>query len=208
MFPRIAVIYLFRKGDSPDEMERFLASYKKHPAGMEHSFYLFYKGIDFEYHFYNICNLGRDLYSYRTIANRLPDYEYLVFFNSHTEIICDNWLREMMKQTPQCSLVGTSFSQESFYTNAKGRFSLLNWLRKLLYHEYPNYHIRTNGFLIERKLMLQVWPRWLFTKQLCYLFESGKNNLTNRVNRLGFKTITVCGLVKDNMQCNSHVCRT
>src|SRR5262249_17799329 len=59
------------------------------------------------------------------------------------------------------------------------------------FHPFPNHHLRTNGFMIERDTMLQVWPRLITTKRGAYLFENGKNSLTQRILRLHRNVLVV-----------------
>lgn len=58
--------------------------------------------------------------------------------------------------------------------------------------EYPNPHIRTNAFMIERQLFLDTLPAPITTKKQSYLFESGPDGLTPQMLRRG-KTVVVVG---------------
>ena len=57
---------------------------------------------------------------------------------------------------------------------------------------YPNPHIRTNAFMIERHVFLDALPRPITTKKESYLFESGPAGLTQSVLQRG-KTVVVVG---------------
>jgi hypothetical protein len=57
---------------------------------------------------------------------------------------------------------------------------------------FPNPHIRTNAFMMERSVFLQAAPHDVLTKKDTYLFESGPQGLTQRVLQLG-KSIVIVG---------------
>ena len=65
----------------------------------------------------------------------------------------------------------------------------LNRLRH--YPRYPNPHIRTNAFMIERDLFLALrFPR-LTTKEQAYQFESGRRSMTNQIIARGLRALVV-----------------
>ncbi|WP_152535496.1 hypothetical protein [Bradyrhizobium sp. Ai1a-2] len=65
----------------------------------------------------------------------------------------------------------------------------LNILRN--YSRYPNPHIRTNAFMIERELFLSLkFPR-LTTKEQAYQFESGRRSMTNQIIARGLRPVVV-----------------
>jgi hypothetical protein len=56
---------------------------------------------------------------------------------------------------------------------------------------FPNPHVRTNAFMIERKVFLDVLPDSIETKNDSYLFENGPDGLTQRILRRGLKAVIV-----------------
>lgn len=56
---------------------------------------------------------------------------------------------------------------------------------------YPNAHIRTNGFIIERQAFLDTLPNSIITKRDTYLYESGPDSLTRQILRRGKKAVIV-----------------
>lgn len=72
-------------------------------------------------------------------------------------------------------------------TRADGTFDDLNGIP-----EFPNPHLRTNGFMIDRALFLAMVPPDITTKGASYLFESGPDGLTAQLQRQG-KTVVVVG---------------
>jgi hypothetical protein len=57
---------------------------------------------------------------------------------------------------------------------------------------FPNAHIRTNAFMIDRKTFLDTRPDRVKDKKDSYLFESGPNSLTQQILRYG-QTVVVVG---------------
>jgi hypothetical protein len=56
---------------------------------------------------------------------------------------------------------------------------------------YPNPHIRTNGFIIERRAFLDTQPSSITTKIHAYLYESGPDSLTRQIMRRGKQAVIV-----------------
>jgi hypothetical protein len=64
-------------------------------------------------------------------------------------------------------------------------YALLN------YRRYPNPHIRTNAFMIERDLFLSLrFPRFT-NKESVYKFESGRRSMTNQIIARGLRPVVV-----------------
>jgi hypothetical protein len=56
---------------------------------------------------------------------------------------------------------------------------------------FPNYHIRTNAFLLRRSLGVQLkWPP-TWSKLDAYRLESGRNGITAQVMRMGLGALVV-----------------
>ena len=62
---------------------------------------------------------------------------------------------------------------------------------KAYFDYFPNYHLRTNGFIIARDTMLKVRRGTILTKMQAYRMESGKNSITNQVERMGLRPVVV-----------------
>jgi hypothetical protein len=56
---------------------------------------------------------------------------------------------------------------------------------------FPNPHVRTNGFMIERERFLETSTSVLRSKWDAYAFESGADSLTARLRRGGLSTVVV-----------------
>jgi hypothetical protein len=71
-------------------------------------------------------------------------------------------------------------------TKADGTYDDLNGIP-----DFPNPHLRTNGFMIDRQLFLALLPQAIATKGASYLFESGPDGLTAQLLRQGKKVVVV-----------------
>lgn len=71
-------------------------------------------------------------------------------------------------------------------TKADGTYDDLNGIP-----DFPNPHLRTNGFMIDRELFLALLPPTIATKGASYLFESGPDGLTAQLLRQGKKVVVV-----------------
>lgn len=183
----IRVVYLVSERE---HHEAFIESYRKHPSGMDHRLHYIYKHRD----------LRRDLDRYRRYALETP-CDWLVFFNSYTVIMADNWLEKLWEPVRAGSrLVGSTSSTQSFYSNRPRLW------RRLFFPPAPNWHIRTNAFLIRRDLMLRIWPKWIGFKKRAYCFESGWRSMTRLAQEAGASPIALdhLQLVRDNHICRAH----
>lgn len=71
-------------------------------------------------------------------------------------------------------------------------FSFLFSETKELYSKFPNPHIRSNGFLVSRNLLLNLYADCeIKTKDDACLFESSDFSLTRKIWELGLKTLLV-----------------
>jgi len=216
----IGVFHLARAKNGTKPFEDFIRSYRLHPAGIPHDFTIIYKGFentndaaewerlvaDIPHRLIHVSDGGFDLRAYR-IAAEQSENEFVYFLNSFSEILGDDWLKKtfVVMNQPGVGIVGATGSWESMLTNALVDFneipssSILERLKgfirfkscKWCFNPFPNPHIRTNAFLMRRKIMLSVWPEKIRTKRGAYLFENGRNSLTNRLGRIGLEARVV-----------------
>lgn len=203
----VAVVYLNRE---PDGTRRFVRGYADHAPGLEHTLVLLNKGAAATaLPFVTVVGLGgvvevdegvTDLQAYHYAALVLCSFSILVFMNSKTVVHGRGWLLELVSPlvvNPKIGMSGAFHSYESFYSNRP------SWWRRLFFRPSPNFHIRTNCFAIRREVMLKVWPRWLFTKKLCYLAESGRCSITRRIESMGMDVVSVpTAVLSDNRSTN------
>jgi hypothetical protein len=160
----------------------------------------------FDHRDFFVSDLGYDLRAY-ALAVRHFHNPCLCFLNSFSVLLDEGWLDKMvaLATRPGIGLVGATGSWESMYSNllsatgterAQGGVSpkflphfLRRQINRFFFYPFPNHHIRTNAFMLSREIMLKVWPINILTKKSSYLFENGKQNLTQRVLKLGLKVM-------------------
>jgi hypothetical protein len=133
--------------------------------------------------------VGLDLDTYMAAARRL-DAGALCFLNSSSEILAPGWLAALHSalEHPGVGLVGVTGSNESALSAAPRP------LRPLLrrhYPPFPNPHVRTNAFMLERELMLALdWPAST-RKRRALALESGTSSVTRQVWGHGLRALVV-----------------
>lgn len=261
---RIGVIYLCRFAEGERPVRAFVDSYRAHPAGADHDLHVIFKGFpdqnsraaaralfgELPVHPLELEDTGFDIGSYfaaaRMVANRR-----LIFFNTFTELLADDWLKKFDRalSLPGVGLVGATGSWQSPRSLYRASWRrALYWIRhpleyvrradtdrppiwdsrkaqdatapvveaggsdahtvlarigRSLYHlirfdrhllpyaPYPNPHIRTNAFMVERDRFLALTARSFRTKFDVYGFESGFNSLTSQIIAQGLKPVVV-----------------
>lgn len=161
---------------------------------------------------------GFDLGPYFAAAKHFH-YRYFCFLNSFSVILCDGWLLRLYRHAARegVGLVGATGSYESAYTNilrslrlnmparfylwwrpAYSKQLLREWrgLRKALryrleYAPFPNYHIRSNGFMMARDMMLKLRVGNLRSKREAEKFESGRSSMTRQVSAMNLAALVV-----------------
>jgi hypothetical protein len=148
---------------------------------------------------------GYDISAYFRVAEARRGPRHFCFLNSFSEVLADDWLLKLYDASASRSagVVGATGSYQGFHKDWKSipnrdRFSARSsWKSRLLAlpfveemnelgnrmlsPEFPNPHVRTNGFLIERETMLALHPRVTLTKRHSYGFESGWNSMTRQI---------------------------
>lgn len=270
--PEIAVVYLARFAEGVEPVRRFIDSYERHPAGIDHDLVIVWKGFPdqnpagspqkrifdrFDHRSIAMTDEGLDLTAY-DIASEKLDHQYVCFLNTFSEIASDNWLQKLYSHIarPNVGVVGSTGSFESlglsmkamnkavwmcvqnipydplyadvwgqeiikhaprWLTHARGRrwrrlvYNLTGWRQKhaIRHHisfehawripgapyagfpEFPNPHIRSNAFMIQRTLFLSLMPFRIYTKDDAFRFESGKSSMTNQILRCDLKALVV-----------------
>ena len=193
----IAVIYLAR-GATKHELSaipRFIDSYKKYDAGIEHKLYVILKGYSdlktkhsVVKQFENIStvfietnDLGFDIGSYLK-ASKILNEEKLFFLNTNSTIQTNQWLRKIYQASvrPDVGIVGCF-----------GSYNFVNFT-KYPKVQFPNPHIRTNAFMIDRSLFISLTKGLRITdKESAWNFESGIESLTRRIEATNLKAIVV-----------------
>lgn len=128
---RVGIVHLVRRKNGITPFERFLASYKAHPAGLDHDLVLIFKGFPSEqtpadYHRLLagvpheklfLPDRGFDLGPYFK-AVELLEYDYFCFLNSFSRVLDADWLAKLHKWAiaQGVGLVGATGSYQSFAT--------------------------------------------------------------------------------------------
>jgi hypothetical protein len=174
-----------------------VAAYEKLLAGIPHT-YLF------------LSDIGFDLRPY-FIAARKSESKYLCFLNSFSIILADDWLLKLHThiKKPGVGLVGATGSWGSICPGPFTKKKNIPLWKKLLrplawrlariylsryfhnFHNFPNAHIRTNGFMVARDNMIKIKSRLLLFKMDAYILESGKKSITRQIQGLGLSTFVV-----------------
>lgn len=107
------------------------------------------------------------------------DCDVLVFFTSSSQMLSRHWLRaclETFERVPDCGVVGATGSYETSGATV-----------------FPNVHIRTNAFMMERKRFLALEPGDMSTLESGNAFEAGSAGLTRQLETRGLKPVVVDG---------------
>lgn len=179
--------------------QRFVASYRKHPAGAEHRLLLALAGprgdrtpwrralAAVEHEELEVGD-GIDLDNYRA-AVELVAAERYCFVNTVSAVVADAWLGHLERAllAPTVGMVASTGSFESPNAIRPGQ---LRGLRPG-FESFPNPHLRTNGFALERELLRALdWPTGL-TKLEAVALEAGNRSLTRQVRERGLQTLVV-----------------
>jgi hypothetical protein len=152
----------------------------------------------------------QDIDAYFWAAGQLNS-SYVLFLNSYATFLAANWLSHFMKHASHdVGLVGATGSWQSYYRGAlddtwkweqhkslnenvrkyKKLLKAIFWWSRFFY-DFPNPHVRSNAFLMKRKLFLSLAHEPLKSKFMAYLLESGKKSITNQVLRKGLNVLIV-----------------
>jgi hypothetical protein len=196
---------------------RFLESYIRYPAGVQHELVLLFKGFGSEREAAPYMQLvdglaveamfvddeGFDLTAYGTAAERLERDSYC-FLNSFSVILARDWLAPLTRWAgqPGVGMVGPTGTFESHLQGAarggESTQSLL-WLRrrvavrKLRAHfpPFPNPHLRSNAFIADRELLLELGLERAVDKDAAHSLESGWRSITRQVLAMGLSVLVI-----------------
>ena len=194
----VCVVHLVWAPLGPEPVERFAASYRARPAGLQHRLVVLLNGFgadeDAAPHLRALDGIDHetvrtpeptlDLPAYAHAA-RVLDASHLCFVNSHAEVLADGWLAKLHAavEAPGVGLAGATGSYETPH-------SILPWRRRR-WPRFPNPHIRTNGFVVARDLFVALrWPD-VRTKVQAWELESGRAGMTAQVCERGLRTVVV-----------------
>jgi hypothetical protein len=259
----IGVVYLYRFAEGERPVQTFLESYRAHPAGVDHDLHVIFKGFTHRnslataralfaglpINSIELDDAGFDVGSYFAAAKLVPNRR-LIFFNTFTELLADDWLKKFDKalSLPGVGLVGATGSWQSnrslYEQSLRSAWDSVShpliYLRRLLhdhssvngsrsppsnraagemtkievrqifprlsrsldhlfhfhhylfqYPRFPNPHVRTNAFMIERSRFLAIRMPPFGTKSNVYKFESGRQSLTRQILEQDLRPVVV-----------------
>lgn len=139
-----------------------------------------------------------DLAAYGLAARELS-HPRLCFLNSYSVILADGWLAIFAQalDDPNTGLAGASASWESQSRWIRGRTR--HWPYQLLrlraarrdYPRFPNPHIRSTAFMIDRANLLPMDLDRARDKRDTYLLESGRRSITRQILERGLRAVVV-----------------
>jgi hypothetical protein len=197
--PALCLTYLAWTPYGVGAAERFVGSYREHSAGTEHRLVVALAGPDGDRdpwrrafaaveHEEIECGVGVDIDHYRAVAERVVADRYC-FVNTASTVLADGWLGHLERAllTPGVGMVAATGSYES--PNAVRPGPLRR--RRPGYEPFPNPHLRTNGFALERELLLGLdWPAGISREESLAL-EAGGHSFTRQVRERGLATLVV-----------------
>lgn len=155
---------------------------------------------------------GQDIKIYKNVASSVDSCDHILFLNSYSVIKSDNWLTHFVSSyRDNVGLIGATGSYAGYIRsislmtkndlksgmNFRLKFNKLKYLIKLfLFHysefnEFPNPHIRTNAFFINRELFCSLEYSDKDGKIFAYKFECGNNSMTRQVLSKGLECLIV-----------------
>jgi hypothetical protein len=193
----IALAYLARGADEnhAQKFRNFVLSYKAFRPGIQHKLFIIFKGFvdsrhlsegmevfsSLEFTPVHTDDLSFDIGAYLATAKQI-DAERICFLNTSTEIASHNWLAKLSNNldVKNVGLVG-----------ATGSFESLSPIDQQI-PPFPNIHIRSNAFMIERNHLIDILSRYAIrTKRDAYYVESGPASITRLTLRLGLSALIV-----------------
>ncbi|MGZ4313532.1 MAG: hypothetical protein ACXVR1_15645, partial [Solirubrobacteraceae bacterium] len=105
-------------------------------------------------------------------------------------VLTDGWLATMARclAGDGVGLVGATGSWEC---PLSGAILPLRLMRAGRYPAFPNPHIRTNAFMLERRRLLDIrWPE-ITSKGQAYELESGNDGITRQIEAQGLRAVVV-----------------
>ena len=195
---KIGLCYLARGADADwsHSIERFVAAYQRFTPAADHRLYVIYKGFARRLELDRARSLFARLdskevhvddtrFDIGAYVDALPDVaeDLLCFLNAFSEPACEAWLAKMAVNfgQPGVGLVGATGSFERMPANSRG-----------IVAKFPNIHLRSNAFMIERETFLSITRDFDFGEKTdAFLFESGPQSMTRRIRARGREVLVI-----------------
>ena len=182
----------------PAPVERFAASYRRLPAGLDHRLVVLLNGFEARAaaaeHLEPLAGIDHDvlvldrpvldLTAYAWGLERV-DGERVCLLNSHSVLLAPGWLAALDTQLsrPGIGMVGATGSYERPH-------SALPWRRRR-WPAFPNPHLRSNALLAPRDLLRSLDWRPVTVKRQAWELESGRRGLSRQVLDQGLDLLVV-----------------
>jgi hypothetical protein len=154
--------------------------------------------VDVEHRLIELERPVLDLPAYGLAARQL-EHERVCFLNSYSTILADGWLGQLSHalDDAKVGLAGVTGSWESQAEWIRGKpvywlyqFAMLPRARRD-YPRFPNPHLRTTAFMLDRQLLLEAGFERAADKRDTYLLESGPRSFTRQVLARGVRPVVV-----------------
>jgi len=176
------VVYLNRKAEGHEPVQRFIRSYKSFVSGDDHEFITVYKGFSkqekaieeqtfkgIEHRQVIVDDEMTDIDAYLIAAESFADIDYFCFLNTFSEIVCENWLLYLFSalRSESVGIAGASASYESLLNSNKLISKILLFAGGALrYDKKIHQQYRT---LLEKHY--PKWSRYSFVSQILDIFR-------------------------------------
>ncbi len=198
----LCLVYLAWAPLGPEPVARFVESYRRHDAGVEHIVAVALKGLragqdrspwervlaSVSHKLLEMPSGVLDLGSYRQAVECVRAERYC-FVNTGSEVLSEGWLGHLDRHLCRTGvgLVGAAGSYESAYTSAPR--PLRPFRRD--FDPFPNAHIRTNGFALTREVLISLdWPPPR-RKLEAWRLESSRRGISAQVRKRGLELVVV-----------------
>lgn len=225
---KVGVVYLSWLPYGTGHLKSFLESYRLFHSGYDHDLIIIFNGTslvsqEVVNEFVGLLDRygvrysalyyerGQDVWVYKQAA-RSMQYDYLLFLNTYSILLADNWLKFYVDSySNDVGLIGATASMSSYKVavtrdifrnfrspvGLKVKFQQLKYLIKLhllygtKFSGFPNPHIRTTGFFIRTDLFNSLKMKPVKDKHGAYFFENGNSSMTRQVKAKGLKCCIV-----------------
>lgn len=209
LFKDFAQSYLLYEAGCPHKLVIIFNGVESDGDTEQYIKYALKKGLTFSHLSYR---KGQDLEVYRNAASEIST-EFVLFLNSYSIFQSGNWLQKYVNAYSELKIgiVGATGSFQSYYSTYRNKFpwrwnkqlnfkeninnyklklkALLLW--RFYFKPYPNPHIRTNAFFINRKLFLSLHYKIPHRKFDAYAIESGKHSITRQILKMGLGVLII-----------------
>jgi hypothetical protein len=192
---RCTLAHIVSASYDPAPVEGFASAYRANDPGVEHDLVILLNRFDhqdpaahleplagLDYRTLTVPSSTIDLPAYAFAAQRV-DAGPVCFLNSNSQPLVPGWLKRLQDAlaADDVGIVGATGSWEAPRT---ARF----WNR---WPRFPNPHLRTNAFMLDRDLMMSLrWPA-VKDKRTAWQLESGRHGVTRQVQARGLRVLVV-----------------